>query len=336
MRKYVRRVQYTGGSTFIVSLPKDWALKYGLKPGSSVLLEEAGPMIIVRPAEQARQEPKRIVLNVRDETTPETVLRWIIGAYVMGYDEIVVRGQRGIHPQLRNNIRSTILGKLPATEIVNEDVNEIQIQVVLAHDKSPITTGLKRLAKVVLSVLTDACSAIESKNPMLAEEVLKEDDSVDRVYFYVNRLINMAASGRVEIQEEGGLVDLLMYRSVAKLLERIGDHAVNIARRVRELSRAEIPENTYTLCLETIGAFKGSIEAFFSKNPNYVQEVSKFVEVAREKEKEIVEVGMRAMQPSELILLKLLLESMRRIGEYSKDIAELALDLGIERVAGEG
>lgn len=333
MKKYIRKVQYTGRSTFIVSLPKEWASKHGLKPGSTVILEESGPMIIVKTSEQSHQEPKKIVLNIEDGTPPEAVVRWIIGAYVMGYDEITVRNKNGIHPQIRNTIRSVVLGKLPAAEIVNEDVEEMQIQVILAHDKSPITSGLRRLARVVHSVVSDACNAIASRNPSLAEEVLKEDDSIDRVYFYVNRLINMVASGRLESPEDGGPVELLIYRSVAKLLERIGDHAMNIARSARELAEAEIPKSVHDLCVETMIAYKGSIEALFNKDPRYVQDVSRHVEKSKQKEKEIVEGTMKHLKPGELILLKLLLESIRRIGEYSKDIAELALDLGIESIA---
>ena len=32
----IRKVQQTGGSTYIISLPKPWAEKVGIKPGSRV------------------------------------------------------------------------------------------------------------------------------------------------------------------------------------------------------------------------------------------------------------------------------------------------------------
>ncbi|MEM1695332.1 MAG: phosphate uptake regulator PhoU [Desulfurococcaceae archaeon] len=335
MKRYTRRVQFTGRSTYIVSLPKEWAIKHGLKPGSQVIVEETDYAVTIRPSLASTRELKRIVLSVGSEQEPETVVRWIIGAYVMGYDEIVVKSN-SIHPQLRNAIRSIVLSRLPAAEITNEDVDEIRISVILAPDKQPFHTALKRLVKVVLSVFSDSCMVISRKDPEMAAEILREDDSIDRVYFYVNRLINMSALGRSEVTEDVSSLDLIMYRALSKLLERIGDHVVNIAKQVMELAAAQIPSEVHTLCFDVMNVYRKSTDAFLSKDPFLVQEVSSFVDRVKQLEKKLVEDYSQLLKPNELVSFKLLLESLRRIAEYSKDIAELALDMGLDKISATG
>lgn len=332
MKKHLRKIQFTGKSTYIVSLPKKWVLDHGLKPGSQVVIEESNAVITIKPATTSQYEAKRIVLSVDANQDPEAVVRWVIGAYVMGYDEIVIRSSV-IQPQLRNAIRNAVLNRLPAAEIANEDINEIQVHIILAPNKQPLSNALRRLAKVVLSVLSDSCTVINRKDPEMADEVLREDDSIDRVYFYVYRLINMSALGRAEIGEDTSSVELLMYRSFSKLLERIGDHAVNVARQVKELVSTQIPSDVYKLCLEIVDICRKSTEAFFEKNPFYIQEVAELVNNIKRFEKTLVETHSQHLKSPELLSFKLMLESLRRIAEYSKDIAELALDMGLDKVS---
>ncbi len=329
--KYIRKVQFTGKSTYIVSLPKKWALKHNLAPGSPVVVEERGSAVVIRPAVEGRPTSKKIVLDVNG-VDYEAAVRMVVAAYIMGYDEIVLKSSTSITPQLRNAIRSTVLTKLLAVEILNEDASTMELHVMLSHDKLPLSSALKRLARITGSVLADACRVAESGDPLLAEEVLREDDSIDRAYFYAIRLINLASVGRIGLSEEVSMPELLAYRSFAKLVERIGDHAVNIARYIKQLGGPAPPEVS-GLCREALAIFSEATEAFFEKNPHCINEISGKVELLRGREESVISSALRRLEPGKLLALKLILESTRRIAEYSKDIAEVALDLGLEKVA---
>ncbi|MEM3913180.1 MAG: PhoU domain-containing protein [Desulfurococcaceae archaeon] len=332
--RYVRKIQFTGKSTFIVSLPKKWVLEHKLSTGSQVVIEENGPVLTIKPFSQIETKDQRIApITIKGDEDPETVARRVIGAYIMNYDKIVIKSQVSIPPAIRNTLRRTILNKLPGAEIINEDKQEIHIQVLLNSRNVTVEDALRRLTRVVNSVIEDTCSTLEKKDISLAQEVVKEDDSIDRIFFYITRLFNQVARGFIEVENEINFTDLLVYRSLAKLLERIGDHAINVAQNALNLMGTNIElKDIYNLCRDALGIFSNSVEAIMSRNPYIVDEVGFKTEILRKKEEQLFSFYLNKLQPDQLVSLRLILESIRRIAEYSRDISELALDLGLEKI----
>lgn len=334
MTRYVRRIQFTGKSTYIVSLPKKWVLQQGLLPGSQVVVEEADSYVVIKPFKPGESRREKVAfITVSESDTPDSVARRIIGAYVMGYDKVIIKADGSITPILRNAVREVVLNKLPGTEIISEDRSEIQIQVLLSARKAPLIDAVKRLVRVVQSVLRDACSVIESGDVKMAQEIAREDDSVDRVFFYVIRLINQVTGGDIEGEIVTNRVELITYRVLSKLLERIGDHATNIATNAVELlERKDLLKDVNSLCMESLEIYSMAVEAFFEENPFTIEEVASRVQRLKKLEEQLLGSVIQVLKPSELVSLRMLLESIRRVAEYSKDIGELALDIGIDKV----
>lgn len=332
--KYIRKIQFTGKSTYIVSLPKKWVITHGLSTGSQVVLEENGPMLTIKPLSQAENKDQRTAsIVIKGDEDPEAIARRVIGAYVMNYDKIIIKSQASITPTIRNTIRRTILNKLPGAEIINEDKQEIYIQVLLNSRNVTVEDALRRLSKVVNSVIEDTCSTLDKRDPATAQEVVKEDDSVDRIFFYIIRLFNQVSSGLIEVENRTSFADLLIYRSLVKLLERIGDHAINVAVNTLNLMGTNIEfRDVYKLCRDALEIYSSSIEAIMNKNPYVVDEIGFKTEILRKKEEQLFSSYLNKLQPDQLVSLRLILESIRRIAEYSRDVSELALDLGLEKI----
>ena len=93
---------------------------------------------------------------------------------------------------------------------------------------SPVTSRvpLAEMARNVIGMVTDSIDSYVRKNLKLAQEVVTKDDEVDAMFLNVkNELIHRIGQG----DDGEACIDLLM---IAKYLERIGDHAVNIAQWV--------------------------------------------------------------------------------------------------------
>ena len=93
---------------------------------------------------------------------------------------------------------------------------------------SPVTSRvpLAEMARNVIGMVTDSIDSYVRKNLKLAQEVVTKDDEVDAMFLNVkNELIHRIGQG----DDGEACIDLLM---IAKYLERIGDHAVNIAEWV--------------------------------------------------------------------------------------------------------
>ena len=106
-----------------------------------------------------------------------------------------------------------------------EDIAELTRFTRAAGPVSRIHIG--DMARAAVSMVTDSVDAFVRKDLGLARRVMAADDQVDALFAQVKReLIDLIAAD--SSQGELGL-DLLM---VAKYLERIGDHATNIAEWV--------------------------------------------------------------------------------------------------------
>jgi len=86
---------------------------------------------------------------------------------------------------------------------------------------------IEAMAKEAIKMVTDSIDSFVKKDLELAKSVINYDDVVDNYFIDIRaRLIEAITSGKKEGEY---YIDLLM---IAKYLERIGDHATNIAEWV--------------------------------------------------------------------------------------------------------
>ena len=104
------------------------------------------------------------------------------------------------------------------------DIAEITRDVADTPLKTQVP--IREMAEAVIRMVTDSVDSFVQKDLELARRVVGSDDRVDALFLQVRGQI-IALLGRGEGGE--ACVDLLM---IAKYLERIGDHAVNIAQWV--------------------------------------------------------------------------------------------------------
>ncbi|MEL7648225.1 MAG: phosphate signaling complex protein PhoU [Sedimentibacter sp.] len=86
---------------------------------------------------------------------------------------------------------------------------------------------IPQMADATISMVTRSVDAFVNKDKKLAEEVCADDDIVDNLF----RVVKKELIEKIQENTENGeqAIDLLM---IAKYLERIGDHAENIAEWV--------------------------------------------------------------------------------------------------------
>lgn len=86
---------------------------------------------------------------------------------------------------------------------------------------------IKEMAKAAIHMVTDSVDSYVKQDVQLAKRVTKEDDVVDELFLKVRRELAELIHTDQNASEQA--MDLLM---IAKYLERIGDHAVNVSEWV--------------------------------------------------------------------------------------------------------
>jgi len=333
--KLLRKVQLTGGSTYVVSVPKDWARNLGIKPGDYVQVIPQTDMSLLIVPEQYKIKKEALseaFINASDAEAPEYVAREVIACYLVGYDIVRLKFGRKA-AEYRAFIKDVMRRKLVGVETIEESADHMVIRCLLGYTEFPIREALSRMHLMALSMHRDAIMALKNGDLSLANDVVQRDDEIDRLYFFVVRQLKMAVGNRF-MTEKIGLSsprDSLGYRLVAKSIERIADHAARIAQKIPTIERnniddiivliSEMSNVSNYICQKAMKA----LNELNTKKAN--QAITKIAEVAKLEKETIERILQARLNTKTTIGLRLILESIQRTAEYGADIAEIAINL---------
>jgi phosphate uptake regulator len=335
-----RKLQMTGGSTYIISLPKKWVARNQLRKGSSLVLrEERDGSLSLAPSGLAKQEKREdafIKVSKKDES--DAIIRKVVSAYLVGYNLIHVRAQsqEQLSSQQRNALKDFGRRYLVGTEIVTDTPSELTLQILLSYPELTVESALRRMSIITSSMHRDSMTALKELDRQLANAVIGTDTEVDRFNLYIIRQLKLAIANPRIITEIGltGARDCLGYRLITKSVERTADHAVSIAENVLLLKQKineEVLREIENMSTLAISAFENAIDSLFKHDFNLAENViEKTKEIAKLEEEAVLSSQKTGIE--EIANLRLLIESVRRTAEYASDIAEIVLNLNIQSV----
>ncbi len=322
-----RKVQITGKSTYMITLPKKWAVDVGLQPGSlvSITYRDDGTLLLTPTMTQPYISRKRLKI---DGDMNELKMD-IIGAYVMGHQFIELHAS--LIPQEIGKEVKELCKNLIGSEIVEETRNKIVIYDILNPGEFTIEKGLKRMYALVSGMLKDLIEFFEMR---IEEEMLSEivagDEEVDRVYLLIlKQFIRRLKAGWVSREDQLDLVEAFHYRLAADNIERIGDHTVKIANTLRSIDfNKDVPRDITGRLVEvgkdSLDSIEKSVVSLRSTDTKLASRV--LSNNARLKEK-LSELNRMTIATPNALPLGIITDSISRIGDYAENIAELAIDL---------
>jgi len=335
--KQIRRLQLTGGSTYIVSLPKTWIDELQLKKNSNItLIKNCNDSITLFQEEQSKKTNATAVIGKKD--SKESIRRKIIAIYLSGYKAIEIK-TKGIEitSSHRSAIRDLVRTSLIGTEIIESSSEKIVLQILTHLAQLSFAVALKRMYVTATSMHQEAIEALNERDVEHAEEILKMDDEVDRFSLYLLRNLNLSLEN-VQVLLDSGLEkpsDCLGYRTVVKCVERIADHAGLIAKKIKYLDSPidkKILKEIEQISKESLVVFENSITALSNRDYEMAEKVASSVTRVIEKEKKLMD---SLKLDDNTAIIKLILEDIRRTAEYSRDISEVTIDETVQSVIDE-
>lgn len=344
-REETRKIQYTGGSSFIVSLPKRWIQELGLKQGDHVLISRQGNSLLqISPASRRSiKEQREAVIEVLKENNPYYLARKLISLYFLGYNMIHIfpKENNRLTSDQREVIKDVVRRLLMGTEIIADSASGMTLQVLINLLDLSVDAAFKRMILIAKSMHVDVMLSLKENNIELAREVLKSDDEVDRFSFYIVRQLNIAIKNE-HLLNEIGLQDsrnCLGYRLITKSAERIADHAVLIAKDLIESRRPINPEIVKRITAMSNFALGVLDEACLSMFKQDYNSADKAIEKTRridDLEKSIVNGSSDLRDMNEIYRVKIISENLRRVAEYASDIAEIVLNMTVQQTLKKG
>ncbi|MCE8429519.1 MAG: phosphate uptake regulator PhoU [Candidatus Methanoperedens sp.] len=330
-----RKVYVSGGSTYVISLPKKWVKKTNLKAGDSLIVTEHGSSLMIETS-IIENESRTKEIKISQVTSSEALERLLIAFYLVGYDTIKIKLDRKDHLSFREIIRN-IMDYLIGVEIVEDTNEEMTLEIMLDYRRMSTRQILQRMFSIDRSMLLDLGKALKNMDIGLAKDIIAREKEIDRLYFLVVRQLKSAVEYQ-QIAEKLGIEsqrDCLGYRIVVKVLERIADHIENMAKNYIQLSEIQKEANlndfidiTYSI----VTTFEKSVQALFTRNNELAETVFQELKKIEKSQSDISKGLFKIEDIQAAILVKAILDSIGRIASYSGDIAEVAINMSTERV----
>jgi phosphate uptake regulator len=328
-----RKLQLAGGSTYLVSLPKRWVHSSGLKAGDTIFVEtELDGSVSVRRQPHEKPAVLRKVFDERGEDTRDHLLRKLIGAYISGFGLIEIRFHPPRGPFVRRVAREfchLVIGP----EVIEETRTALVIQDLSDTSELNSEKCLRRMHLIVRAMMEDAILALKTQGTSLAHDVVQRDQDVDRLYWMVAKQYHVPHPFPSDLDGRGQAAEIQGHCLVAKLLERIGDHAERIASTLTILGQGKGVDAKLMKEIEEAGVSAVAIldRAFGALITRDLEAANEAIDRQTEHQKLIDQLShhVATKKGEELLALGTVLDSLGRTARYAADIAEQGINMAV-------
>jgi phosphate uptake regulator len=326
-----RKVQKSGRGSTVISLPKEWVQRTGLKPGDPVALHfQRDGSLLISPRLVESSPRLRCVIEV-DATRPDRTTRQVIAAYLEGCGQIELRSKGEMPPTLRQKLHEGFR-KIVGLEVVDEGRDRIMLLDLASPSEFPMGRGLRRMNMLTRAMVEDAMATVVDGEGDRLPSVLARDDEVDRIFWLVFKQHHLVLrdprfAGKIEMTPQRSLG----YMLAARIFERVADHACVIARSSADLKGAlpkSIAEGLREAGKDALELLDRAFQCFVGAAGDQAHEV---IEQVRPFEKRVANLreSIGGLKGRQAVALAYVLESIERTGAYAADLAELAINSSV-------
>jgi len=328
----MRKIQETGGgSSYIITLPIEWVRSHKLKKNDPVgVIEQPDGTLLITAKKSGQQSSKVKIYDISNISDADYLFRLLIGAYIMGFSKIALMSKNRIDANLKSAIQKFSVNAM-GFEIMEETATSAVIKSYMDPQAMPLDTNINRMYLKVKEMHEDAITALNESDTILAKETVKSDSVVDRLHWLIARQTNLIMRDTIlaknmKIEPE----QAINYLIISRILERIGDHAVNIAKHVPTITKTgleqDLKEKLVNASKISLSILTQSMDAWKNKN---IDNANSAIEALEELTHTYEEIHKATTQESNqpAIAVTYILESIRRTGEYAVDISEVTINL---------
>lgn len=336
----LRKIQVTGGSTHVVSLPKKWVDRTGLGRSDTVAIhEEPDGSLLLIPHSEGKPASRSLTVTLPASASEEEVVRRLVGAYLAGADEIHIRSTIKMDAKVRQIVRD-ITRDLVGVEILEESANAMTLQDLVGVADMDLRKTLTRMQRIARIMYDDAVTALQTRDIEAAQAVASRDDELDRLLWMVSKQMHaLLEQPRLAAKLSVRPAEALNLFLAARSLERMGDHAAKICQNVVELKGDTVPKAVMeSLVTQADLVRKVWDDAFTSlKRPDFDQAsaAADRGEEAAKWRKSFPNL-VRGLDHASVGPLVLIADSIDRTRGYAIDLAETAMNQTFQAAGAEG
>ena len=233
MANIKRRVIQIANSTQLISLPRKWSLKYNIKKGDELEIEENGNKIIINTEKDFQVE--KVELNI-DNLDP-MILRSVVALYKRGVDEIKINFNK---PELIESLQKAI-GKEAVGYEITEQGKDYCVVKHVSGELEKFDPVLRRTFFLLVSMAEESLNSIKKnefdhlKNIAFLEEANNRFTTTCRRYLNKRGYTDTRKIGPLYyiIEEIENIAD--QYKYLCNYLYNLRNKKLKISKEILEL-----------------------------------------------------------------------------------------------------
>jgi len=300
----IPKIQLTGDSTYVISLPKVWIKNNKINKGDVLSVVARGEEITFRIKEE-KERAAEIKIRTKDA---EFLTRLLITKYIQGFDTITLSSKDRMDLKIREHLIKTST-HLIGLEHFGETRDTITFRMLMKGGRD-FRESMERMHDLSILSLKELLDELENQqfNESLLNGIIQRDNDIDKFYFLVLRQLSII-----------GGYESIIWAQVAKSIERISDHIETIAELTLEGNRIEKDDALFYRQL--IELYGDAMLTLKNIDLQTAEDILTRVEKIRSQNTE-----MKTKQGGKGNNI-LIYASFRRISEYLADMAESAINL---------
>ncbi|ADC64793.1 phosphate uptake regulator, PhoU [Ferroglobus placidus DSM 10642] len=257
----VRKLQLIGGSSYMVSLPKDWVRSNKLKQGDELLLliEDDIVKIVPKKISEDYRIVKAKITNIPryDEKFLE---RFVYALFIQGLDEVEIE-DKGLTPRVIAKI-SSIVHSIIGMEVIDASNGRVVLRS-LTSSELDVNGVLNRMAQIIEGIFDGIVDCMTLGDMEGLKDVKNLENDTDRLYLLAIRLENRIMKDISSPSRWNELRHILGMRLVAKFLEEIADDLHDFSEKLPEISE-EFKGNLLMFLEDLNSTFSKVMKAYIS------------------------------------------------------------------------
>lgn len=321
----MRRIQCSGNSTFLITLPKKWVERLGLKNGDNMnIIPVSDRTILFKPLLDIsipvdRTPPYRIDMRGKD---PEDVLRAFTAAYLAGYDSIRLEMEENDIVS-RDSIRF-ILSTFTGLDIIEEDSDHVIVRDLTVKGRFSFEQSVRRVHLIVRGMMKEIPDRKGGDAPNI-EGLQERYAEIKRFHLLIMK--NYTRISRDETEEEMKVHGALGYLLLVRCLERISRHVMRIGKYWDAAEKSMDVSGMNRINAAMVRILDQAMEAFNRGDLGMSDSlVNKCVDLARNIRAIRDPLLASADRTQASLACAFVLDSMDRIVSYMQDICEISIN----------
>lgn len=318
-----RKVQKTGLSTYIISLPKAWVLKKGIKSGDKLNIYEEKDQSLRISLEYKDPLKKEIKMKISPENKIEEIIRKLTAHYLDGVTKIEIDiNEKNLSKEIILSLK-----RFMGFEIVEQSNTKIIIQDFFTSENLSLIKTIKREFNISKMLIEETKLLINREIDNINNIILWEDE-LDKLYLLLRRQINFAIhNSNILINFEVSLKDCQDYLLLIDSIEKITDSFYNIAQNIIKIDNiSEKNRKKFNLILDKI-IFSYDI-AFYTIFKKNFKESNENYEKIKDILKDNITISEEKLDKKSMESFYMVLSNINTIINYLEEIAEIGL--GVE------